>query len=62
MNGPCPGSQTQHSHDEGPDELVGGLDHRSAIPQQPRVVHKTLNMLQKYQRGQWTSEAAKTDA
>lgn len=52
VNRPGPGSKTQHSHDEGPDELVGGVSHRSSVPQHPGVVHKTLNMLHRGQRGQ----------
>lgn len=52
VNGACPGSKTQHSHDEGPDELVGRISHWSSVPQHPCVVHKTLNVLRKGQRGQ----------
>lgn len=47
MNGPGPGTETQHSHDEGPDELVGRVVHWSTVPQLPCVVHKTLNVLRK---------------
>lgn len=49
VNGPGHGPKTQHGHDEGPDELVGGVIHWSSVPPQPGVVHKTLNMLQKGQ-------------
>lgn len=44
--GPCPRSETQNSHDEGPDELIGGIAHWTFVSQQPRLVHKTLNVLQ----------------
>lgn len=50
VNGAGPASQAQHSQDEGPDELAVGIRQRHFVPLHPRVVHKSLNVLQKGQR------------
>lgn len=60
MNGSGPGSETQHSQDEGPDELVGGLGYWHSIPGHPCVVYKTLHMLDRV-RGQHTLYMAAVD-
>lgn len=41
-----PASQAQHGQDEGPDELLGRIGHRTSVPAHPRAVYKILHVLQ----------------